>query len=147
MDIEERLALLDGRGSDAEYDAIKALSGLGLELPKLLLTKYRDSTKWGEPFSCVYHASNYALASDHAYQLALEALADKSKKVRYQACLLLAIAQNPAALERLETLLNDRESSDDAKAAIDAIRLKDHNYFADRDHSGMVKLNVQQYHV
>jgi hypothetical protein len=46
----------------------------------------------------------------------------------------------------LAALLNDPESSEDAKAAIDAIKLKDHNYFADRDHSGMVKLNVQQYH-
>lgn len=46
----------------------------------------------------------------------------------------------------MPALLNDPESSEDAKAAIDAIKLKDHNYFADRDHSGMVKLNVQQYH-
>lgn len=146
MDIEEKLALLDGRGSDAEYDAIKALSSLGLEFPELLLAKYRDSKKWDERLSCVYHASKYALASKHAYELALEALADKSKKVRHQACLLLAIAQNPEALEPLEALLNDRESSEDAKAAIDAIKHKDHNYFADRDHSGLVKLNVQQYH-
>lgn len=146
MDIKEKLALLEGRGSDAEYDAAKALSVLGLEFPKLLLAKYRNSKKWGERLSCVYHASKYALASEDAYELAIEALADKSKKVRYQACLLLAVAQRSTALEPLATLLSDRESSEDAKAAIDAIKHRDHNYFADRDHSGMVKLNVQQYH-
>ena len=43
MDIDEKLALLDGRGADAEYDAVKALSVLGLEFPKLLLAKYRNS--------------------------------------------------------------------------------------------------------
>lgn len=43
MDIDEKLALLDGRGADVEYGAVKALSVLGLELPKLLLAKYRNS--------------------------------------------------------------------------------------------------------
>lgn len=96
--------------------------------------------------SCVYYASKYALASEDAYELAIEALADKSKRVSYQACLLLAVAQKSSSLVPLATLLSDPESSEDAKAAIDAIKLKDHNYFADRDHSGMVKLNVQQCH-
>ena len=146
MDIEEKLELLDGRGSDAEHNAVKALSELGLEFPKLLIAKYRNSKKWRERMSCVYHASKYALTSDDAYELAIEALEDKSKKVRYQACLLLAVAQNAAALAPLESLLSNSESYEDAKAAIDAIKFKNHNYFADRDHSGMVKLNVQQFH-
>ncbi|MFS1702833.1 HEAT repeat domain-containing protein [Alteromonas sp. AMM-1] len=147
MDIEEKLTLLDGRGSDSEYDAVKELSSsLGLEFPGLLLAKYRSSKKWGERLSCVYHASKYAVASQDAYELAIEALKDKSKKVRYQACLLLALAQKPTALKPLEVLLSNQDSSEDAKAAIEAIKLKNHNYFADRDHSGMVKLNVQQYH-
>jgi hypothetical protein len=146
IDIEEKLKCLDGRGSDAEYDAVEALKHLGLEFPKLLLAKYRKSKKWGERLSCVYHASKYAHASQDAYELAIEALRDKSKKVRYQACLLLALAQKPTALKPLEALLNNQDSSEDAKAAIDAITLKNHNFFADRDHSGMVSLNVQQYH-
>ena len=134
-----------GRGTDSEYNAVNALKNLGLEFPKLLLAKYRNSKKWGERLSCVYHAAKFALASDDAYELGIEALKDKSKKVRYQACLLLAIAQRPEALGPLETLLSDDKSSEDAKAAIDAIKFKNHNYFADRDHSGMVTLNVQQY--
>lgn len=146
MDIEEKLKLLDGRGSDAEYDAVKSLSNLGLELPRLLLSKYCKSKKWGERLSCVYHASKYALVSDDAYELAIEALGDKSKKVRYQACMLLAIAQRSSAVKPLEELLCNSESSEDARAAINAITHKNHNYFADREHSGMVKLNVQQYH-
>lgn len=144
-DIEKDLKSLDGRGSDEEYEAVRRLKDLGLEFPNLLLTKYRNSKRWGERASCVYHAAKYALASPEAFELAIEALRDKSQKVRYQACLLLSIAQKPEALQSLQELLKEPSSAEDAKAAIDAIQHKNQHYFADRDHSGMVTLNVQQY--
>lgn len=143
-EIEEYLKQLDGRGSDNEFSAVKELSCLGMEFPKLLLEKYRRSNKWGERASCLYHASKYAVSSPHAFELGIEALGDKSKVVRYRACLLLAIAQKTEALKALEDLVANPESSDDAKAAIDAIEQRNHHYFADRDHSGMVTLNVEQ---
>lgn len=146
IEIEECLKLLDGRGSDKEFSAVNKLSGLGMEFPELLLKKYRNSKKWGERASCLYHASKYAVSSPHAYELGIEALSDKSKVVRYRACLLLAIAQKSEALRPLEALIINPESSDDAKAAIDAIEQKNHHYFADRDHSGMVTLDVEQQH-
>lgn len=145
-EIQKHLRLLDGRGSDEEYDAVERLKPLGLELPKLLREKYKNSRKWGERASCVYHAAKYAVASTDAFDLAVEALNDKSKKVRYQACLLLAVAQNPKAITSLENLLENEESAEDARAAMESIKCENHNYFVDRDHSGMVKLNVEQYH-
>ena len=145
IDIDDKLKNLDGRGSESEYDSVTELSSLGLEFPKLLLVKYKHSQKWGERMSCVYHASKYATTSQDAYDLAVLALKDKSRKVRYEACLLLALAQKPTALKPLEELVNDEHSSEDAMAAIDAIKHRNHNYFADRNHSGMVKLNVRQY--
>jgi len=144
FEIEEYLKQLDGRGSDKEFSAVKELSVLGVEFPKLLLEKYRNSKKWGERASCLYHASKYAVSSPHAFELGIEALGDKSKVVRYRACLLLAIAQKSEAIKPLGTLISDPESSDDAKAAIDAIEQKNHHYFADRERSGMVTLNVEQ---
>ena len=141
-EIEKLLAQLDGRGSDAEYDAIKKLKQLGDELPSLLLIKYRNSSKWGERNSCVYHAAKFAKSSNSAFQLGIEALQDKSKNVRYQACLLLAVSQKTEAISSLENLLSDKDSSEDAAAAISAIKEQNHNYFVDRDHSGMVTLNV-----
>ncbi|UTM59104.1 hypothetical protein L4174_020540 [Photobacterium sp. CCB-ST2H9] len=144
VEIEEYLKLLDGRGSDNEFSVVKELSCLGMEFPKLLLEKYRGSKKWGERASCLYHASKYVVSSPHAFELGIEALGDKSKVVRYRACLLLAMAQKSEAIKPLGALITNSESSDDAKAAIDAIEHKNHHYIADRDHSGMATLNVEQ---
>ncbi|MFT5219150.1 MAG: hypothetical protein ACI9LO_002141 [Planctomycetota bacterium] len=55
-EIEAKLKLLDGRGSDDEYEAVKVLSKLGDRFPDLLLQKYRVSKKWGERVSCEYHS-------------------------------------------------------------------------------------------
>ncbi|GAB2935201.1 hypothetical protein [Rheinheimera gaetbuli] len=141
-EIEAKLKLLNGRGSDDEYEAVKVLSKLGDMFPDLLLQKYRVSKKWGERASCVYHAIKFAKTNDSSFQLGIEATQDKSKHVRYRACMLLAIAQKSEAIIVLESLLNNTDSASDAVAAIDAIQHQNHHYFADRDHSGMVTLNV-----
>jgi len=58
--------------------------------------------------------------------------------------MLLAVAQRPEAIKVLESLGNDYDSKDDAEAAIDSIKNKNHNYFVDREHSEMITLNVLQ---
>ena len=141
-ELDKYLSKLDGRGSDEEYDAIKSLATLGDKLPGLLLKKYRSSNKWGERASCVYHAIKYAHKNQDAFQLGIESIKDKSKKVRYRACMLLAVSQNTKAISYLKPLLNVSGSHEDVKAAIDAIKHKNHNYYVDRDHSGKVTLNV-----
>ncbi|MCP4274048.1 MAG: hypothetical protein GY781_19170, partial [Gammaproteobacteria bacterium] len=138
LEITAKLNMLDGRGSSDEYDAVKNLSSLGDRFPELLFQKYQNSKKWGERASCVYHAIKYSRSNNSAFELGLRATKDKSKHVRYRACMLLAVAQNPSAICSLESLLADTDSSEDAKAAIDAIKHKNHHYFADRDHSGRI---------
>lgn len=141
-DITELLSKLDGRGSDDEYNAIKALTTLGDALPSILLEQYRVSSKYGERASCVYHAIKYAKSNSDAFELGLEATKDKSKKVRYRAFMLLAVSQNDTALPHLKSLISDSETGEDAKAAIDSIENKNQHYFVDREHSGKVVLNV-----
>lgn len=141
-EIEAKLSLLDGRGSDAEYDAVRELSQIGDRFPELLLQRYRESKKWSERASCVYHSMKFAKENGSSFQLGLEATKDKSKHVRYRACMLLAVAQKDEAIAHLEPLLKNTVSASDALAAIDAIKHRNHHYFADRDHSGEVTLNV-----
>jgi hypothetical protein len=141
-EVNEALSHLDGRGLKKEYDAIRFLLAAGVNLPTLLHKKYKESKKWGERASCVYHSIKYAKNDEDAFQLGIEALNDKSKVVRYRACMLLSVAQNTKAIPYLEKLLTNEAYKPDALAAIDAIKHRNQNYFVDREHSGMVTLNV-----
>lgn len=140
--IKSLILLLDGSGSDKEHAAIESLSQLGSDLPCKLLERYRTAKLWGQRASCVYHSIKYAGYSDCSYQLGIEALCDKSKHVRYRACMLLAVAQTSLAIPHLEQLLSDRVSAEDAEAAINSILCKNHNLFVDRENSGKVTLKI-----
>ncbi|WP_347989510.1 hypothetical protein [Methylomonas sp. AM2-LC] len=145
--LEVLLNNLDGSGSDIEINAIRELRKLvGSGLPALLLNKYRVSKKWQVRSSCVYHSICYARDVEESVQLGIEALSDKSKVVRYRACMLLACSLNKNAisvLKELELLASDSETQANAHAAIDAIENQNTNYFVDRNHTGKVKLNFQ----
>ena len=145
LEIEEAFSKLDGRGSDAEFEAVDVLSKLGLQFPELLRARYLTARKWGERASCVYHSMKYAKVSQSACQLGIEALADRSKHVRYRACMLLALTQNEDAIHSLKKLLLNPESGPDAAAAICAIEHKNEHYFFDREHSGKLTLNISYY--
>lgn len=136
---------LDGSDSDEEAKAIDLLRKMGNEFPRFLLNKYRASKKWQARCSCVYNAIRYARDVEDAVQLGIEALSDRSKIVRYRACMLLGYALNESAIPFLEDLShssNDSETIDDANAAIDAIKHKNSNFFVDRDHTGDITLRV-----
>ncbi len=117
---------------------------LGKKLPTFLLTKYRESNKWNARLSCVFHSLRYAPDSNDAYQLGVEALLDKSKPVRYRACMLLAISLNADAIPHLWKLIQSNKSVEDAKAAIDAIKNQNIHYFLDRKHTGKVKIKFNE---
>lgn len=144
--INQLLGNLDGTGSDKEFRSIKELSALGGDdLPQFLLEKYRASKKMGPRSSCVYHSIRYARSSRAAVELGVEALWDKSKAVRYRACMLLAYSLNSDVIEHLkkiETSSSCQETVSNARAAIDAIINKNSNYFVDREHSGNITLRV-----
>ena len=93
----------------------------------------------------MHHSTRYARESNAAFELGLKALFDKSKHVQHLACLLLSWS-----LRRKDALVHlrkaeascDDEVLEDTRAAIDAVESQNSNYFADRDHSGQVTLNV-----
>ena len=144
-EIEELLDNLDGSGSDSEWSAVDELRRiLDKDMPKYLLEKFRSARKWTVRSSCVYHAVRYAKESQEAINLGMEALKDKSKDVRYRACMLLAYSLRSDLLPELYRIASEipAVSRDDLLAAIDAIENKNHHFFIDRDHSGMMTLNI-----
>jgi hypothetical protein len=135
-----------GGNIDREFEAIDELKKLEIQLPSVLLKKYRVAKKWQTRCSCVYHSITYSRVQEDAVQLGLEALFDRSKVVRYRACMLLACSLNKRALPSLrEVELNakDSETKENAHAAIDAIENQNTNWFVDRSHSGKVTLTFQ----
>lgn len=143
--IDNLLQYVDGSGSDQEWSALEELRvRLNNRLPEKLLALYRKSRKWQVRSACVYHSAKYATTSPSAVELALQALTDKSQVVRYRACLLLACTQDRALLPKLHDM-RDRVAEmtkADLDAAIDAIGSQNRNYFVDREHSGLMTLNV-----
>lgn len=138
---EHLLAALDGSGSEAEWRAVKELRARE-DLPELLLERYRTAKNRGTRAACVYHSIRYATESQAAFDLAVTALDDRSKVVRYRAAMLLAVAQRPDAIPRLERMVASGNSTEDGQAAIAAIRDGHPDRYVDRDGSGMVSLNI-----
>ena len=119
--VHQYLAYLDGRSPAGMQEGIEKLEALGVDIPDLMMKRYKFSRRWADRTSCVYHCIEYAKTNEDAYQVGIIALKDKSKTVRHQACLLLSAAQKPEAIEHLEELLSDEASRDGALAAIDAL--------------------------
>jgi hypothetical protein len=119
--VHEYLAYLDGRSPAGMLEGIEKLEALGVDIPNLMMKRYKISRRWADRASCVYHCMKYAKTHEDAYQLGIIALQDKSKTVRHQACMLLSAAQKKDAIEYLEELLSDDTSRGDALAAIDAL--------------------------
>jgi hypothetical protein len=130
-------------GNEPGYKEIKAL---GEEVIPYFLEQYPKSSRWEQRVAYVYHSIRPAANGNKtAFQLGLLALKDKSKHVRYRACMLLACAQDIEALPYLEALRDHpvSETKKDVEAAIDALKSKNHHYFIDRSHSNKMFLNVE----
>ena len=117
---------LDGRSSGNELAAIARLEESGVNIPRLLMKRYKISRRWSDRASCVSHCMKYAKTDEDAYQLGIIALHDKSKIVRRKACILLSAAQRREAIVHLHDLLSNESSSDDAAAAINALASLDY---------------------
>jgi len=139
------LSVVDGSGSDTEIEAIKKLGLHANNVPNLFYKKYRLASKAKERGACVHYSTRYARDDQIAFELGLIALSDRSRHVRHLACLLLAWSLRADALpelRKLERFHSDDETLEDIRAAIDAIENQNSDYFVDRDHSGMVSLNI-----
>lgn len=144
--ITKLLGLLDGTGSDKERAAIQELKlQLGTALPEALKNHYGLSRGWQVRAACVFYCLAYARSSDAAIELGKLGVLDRSKVVRYRACMLLACSLDRELLPFLKEMhaLAENETKTDLAAAIDAIENQNQNLFLDREHTGMVTLNVK----
>ena len=116
----------------------------GEQLPTLLLSRYNLTKNWAARASLIMRALKYSRTSEDAVKLALDALSDKSKIVRYRACMFLAVAQRAGLLKVLTSKVDGYPSSsrEDHLAAIDAFEARNQHYFIDRDHSRRTFLDV-----
>lgn len=132
-------------GDEPHFDEIRAL-GSGV-LP-YFIEEYPKARHWRQRASFLYRAIRYARTSPNAVALAKAALDDKSREVRYRACMLLACSLDKNALPSLEAARShpDSRTREDICAAIDAITSENHNFFVDREHSGQVFLNFDGNH-
>ena len=105
-----------------------------------LLGAYPTTRKWQGRVALVFYSIAYARTSEAAFRLGLAACEDKATLVRYRACGLLAYSLRDEALPALEALLRHRDgrTAEDAAAAVDAIRGRNHHYFIDRGHTGHI---------
>ena len=138
--IRRAVAKLQTTSVVAEDEAWSILRPLGMEVIPYLLEAYPTFGKWQGRVSLVFHSVRYARVSEEAYDLGLLAIRDRATLVRYRACGLLAYSLRRDAIPHLESLLghSDQRTSEDASAAIDAIRHQNHHFFRDREHTGQI---------
>jgi len=139
------LRRVDGSGKAGERDAVAELKRrYGSELPRLLLEHYKTAKSYKIRAACVYYCLDFSRVSNAAIELAKIAIADKSRVVRYRACMLLACSLRSDILPTLRQMIpsTERETRDDLIAAIDAIEHQNKDFFLDREHSGMIALRV-----
>jgi hypothetical protein len=137
-EIRRLVAALETTKVLEEEEAWLRLKPLGAGVLPYFLESYPKMKKWRGRVSLVFHSIKYARSHQEAFELGIVALKDKATLVRYRACGLLAYSLRKDAIPYLKELLNheDRETVEDAKAAIDAIKHQNHHYFMDRTHSG-----------
>ena len=145
--IRDLVAQLETSKSLDEENAWGKLKPLGPEVLPYFLSAYPKMKKWHGRVSLVFHSMKFARQYDEAFNLGIMATKDRATLVRYRACMLLAFSLRKEALPHLEVLLShkDEKTAQDAHAAIDAIKNKNHHYFVDREHTGQKFWNINEY--
>jgi hypothetical protein len=145
-EIQRLAAALDTDDKGKAEKAWELLRPLGPAVLPYFLEAFPKTKKWKGRVALVFHSIRYGRNHPEAFELGVKALADKSTLVRYRACGVLAYSLRKDALPHLKGLLghSDKKTVEDAKAAIDAIRNKNHHYFIDRDHTGRVFWQVNK---
>ena len=138
--IRHALTMFDTASTRVREDAWALLKPLGIDVVPFLAEYFPRTKKAQGRVALIFHAIRFARESQAAFELGLLALNDKATLVRYRACGLCAYSLRKDAIPHLERLLKhaDVKTVDDARAAIDAIRWKNHHYFIDRSHSNSI---------
>lgn len=139
IEVEHLVETVTTGDVDSAHKAWRKLGKLNLDVPALLLQRYRRSRTWKERIACVFYSTPFVRDfRSSAVKLGIEALSDKSQRVTFRACKLLAYAQDPETIPPLKALATANRSDEEranAEAAIDAIENQNQHYFLDRDHS------------
>ena len=136
--IRQNISRLDTPDWNVNEDVWPVLKPLGVEVVPFLLEAYPGFRHWQGRVCLVHHAARFSRVSEESFRLGLAAASDRSKRVRYSACLLLAYSLRTEALQYLRPLLeySDNETVENARAAITAIENQNHHLFKDRTGSG-----------
>jgi hypothetical protein len=137
-----------GAAKVSEEEAIwLRLRTIGPRILPFFVEAFPIMKQWRGRTSIIFHSLRYARTHDEAFQLGIAALTDKSAVVRYRGCMLVACSLRTDAVPHLRELLKSEhpETVADAKAALDAIKHNNHNYFIDRNHSGRSFLHIAGY--
>jgi hypothetical protein len=146
MDYDGLIAI-DGSGSEAERNAIAEIRARhGASYVDVLKELYHSSKSRKIRAACIYYCFGQAKSNKSATSLALEALADKSKIVRFRACQLLAYSLNQDILPQLKLTRStiSKDSVEDVDAVVDAIQSQNQNFFRDRTHSGKIFMTLRE---
>jgi len=86
------------------------------------------------------YVGRFSRETEVAFRMGKVAVRDRAYAVRHYVCALLAYSLRADALPFLISLLGhaDHRTVEDSKAAIDAIKSKNQNFFKDRNLSGRV---------
>ena len=95
--------------------------------------------------SVLRYVGRFSRESEVAFRMGFAAVQDRAYAVRHYGCAILAYSLRADALPTLSSLLKhtDRRTADDARAAVDAIKNKNHHFFHDRDHSRRGSLGIR----
>jgi hypothetical protein len=124
-----------------EIDAAWVVAdSVGDDLLTLLAEAFPRIRKSEGRASIMRYVARFSRESEVAFRMGTVAVRDRAYAVRHYGCALLAYSLRADSLPILISLLKhtDRRTVEDAKAAIDAIKSKNHDVFKDRDHSGKI---------
>jgi hypothetical protein len=119
---------------------------LGEDLPIYMLEEYKAAADRKIRLNCIRHARGYCRRSEAALELCKIAVFDRSREVRVEACSLLACALRMDMVPFIEKAIEDhgdQRTKDELHASLDAILNQNHNFFWDRDHSGMIQVEFE----
>jgi hypothetical protein len=125
----------------SEIDAAWVIAdSMGDDLLTLFAEAFPRIRKSEGRASIMRYVGRFSRESEVAFRMGTVAVQDRAYAVRHYGCALLAYSLRGDALQILISLLKhaDRRTVEDARAAIGAIKSKNHNFFKDRDHSGKI---------
>ncbi len=107
------------------------LAQFGAAIVPYCTNQYRHTRQADYRYDLVRFVLQYAPTCDSAIDFAIQALADRSKKVRQSACAVLAYSLKDEAQPALEVMLASKckDTAADAARAIQCIEKQNHNLF------------------